>query len=73
MPLSVIGLYAERLPEHLAAIRGMMNEAASYPYMSEGDRWAVTKRLEAYAERKKPARRATSEDLRRIGIADVRV
>jgi hypothetical protein len=73
MPLSVLGSYAERLPGHLAAVRGMMIEASSFPSMKEGDRWALMKRLEAYAGGSKPARRATSEDLQRIGIADVRV
>ncbi len=73
MPISVLGSYAVRLPEHLAAVRGMMIEAAAFPYMTEADQWAVSKRLEAYAERVKPPRRATTEDLRRIGIADVRV
>jgi hypothetical protein len=73
MPLTAIRSYAERLPELLAVYREMMIEAATFPHMTEANRWATMVRLEAYSERVTPARRATSAELRSIGIADVSV
>jgi hypothetical protein len=75
MPSGVIRAYLERLPARLAEWKMAMAEAVSLPYMREGQQRQIIAawRRAATGGRPVPARPASDEVLRMMGIRVVKV